>query len=305
VKALEQNQDVEDQSLNEGSLNEGDDGQNDADEESNTEEAEIILQKAKQEASGRKFLKKFLGKPNPNKSSPSSRQINCTDVVYRIGNSDMTDTYEKGGLVDRGANGGLAGKDLKVIATTDRRVDITGINDIKVDNIRIGTVGGVVKSHRGPIIAIFHQYALGDHGNSIHSSGQMESYRNKIDDRSTKVGGTQSITTIDGYDLPLDVVNGLPHLKSRPFSEREWKEYPHVVMTSDNEWNPKVLDNIISTKPNWYSSVRPPEHDVLTNPFDITGEYTKSQLEDPLVYSHLDISWGICSAQLRNLHKED
>jgi hypothetical protein len=194
-------------------------------------------------------------------------------------------------LVDRGANGGLAGKDLKVIATTDRRVDITGINDIRVDNIRIGTVGGVVKSHRGPVIAIFHQYALGYHGNSIHSSGQMESYRNKIDDRSIKVGGTQSITTIDGYVLPLDVVNGLPHLKSRPFSDREWKEYPHVVMTSDNEWNPKVLENIISTKPNSYSSVKPPEHDVLTNPFDITGEYTKSQLEDPLVYSHLDISW--------------
>jgi hypothetical protein len=175
VKALEQNQDVEDQSLNEGSLNEGDDGQNDADEESNTEEAEIILQKAKQEASGRKFLKKFLGKPNPNKSSPSSRQINCTDVVYR----DMTDTYEKGGLVDRGANGGLAGKDLKVIATTDRWVDITGINNIRVDNIRIGTVGGVVKSHRGPVIAFSHQYALGDHGNSTHSSGQMESYRKR------------------------------------------------------------------------------------------------------------------------------
>jgi hypothetical protein len=165
------------------------DGQNDADEESNAEEAEIILQKAKQEASGRKFLTKFLGKPNPNqsRSSLSSRKTQCTNVIYRIGNSDMTDKYEKGGLVDRGANGGLAGKDLKLIATTDRWVDITGINEIRVDNIRIGTVGGVVKTHRGPVIAIFHQYALGAHGNSIHSSGQMESYRNKIDDRSIKV----------------------------------------------------------------------------------------------------------------------
>jgi hypothetical protein len=69
-------------------------------------------------------------------------------------------------LVDRGANGGLAGKDVKVIAMTER-----WINDIRDDNIRIDTVGGIAKSHKGPAIAIFHQYALGEHGSSIHSSG--------------------------------------------------------------------------------------------------------------------------------------
>jgi hypothetical protein len=37
----------------------------------------------------------------------------------------------------------------------------------------------------------------------------------------------------------------------------EWQDLPHVVMTSDVEWDPSVLDDIISTKPNWYASIKP------------------------------------------------
>jgi hypothetical protein len=246
-------------------------------------------------------------KPSPAKNKPIERNIKCTRVIYRVTNNDIP---EKGGLVDRGAHGGLAGRDLRIISTTDRWVDITGINDIRIDNIRIGTVGGVVKTQKGPVIAIFHQHALGDHGNSIHSSGQMEYYRNCIDDRSMKVGGTQSITTIDGYVLPLDIINGLPHMMARPFSDREWDDYPHVVMTSDGDWNPTVLDNIISNKPNWYAEIDPKSNDTVNNPFNEVGEYMEGHREDPFVYArtgtvdHIEIPWQLCSSQLRHLHKE-
>ena len=276
-------------------------------EDQQTDEAEIILQQAQREASGRPFLTKFLGKKHSKNQSP--RHLHCTRIVYKVSNVSPPNVDELGGLVDRGANGGLAGKDLSRIAITDRRVDITGINDIRVDNIPIGTVGGVVKTHKGPAIAIFHQYALGDHGNSIHSSVQMESYKNQIDDRSAKVGGTQSITTIDGYVLPLDIINGLPRLRTRPFTDREWEDYPHIVMTSDIDWDPTVLDNVISTQPNWYASIDPKEKDVTNNPFNDIGEYTRQQPEEPFLYASLDISgeipWNLCVAQLRNLHKED
>jgi hypothetical protein len=276
-------------------------------EDQQTDEAEIILQQAQREASGRPFLTKNLGKKHSKNQSP--RSLHCTRIVYKVSNVSPPNVDELGGLVDRGANGGLAGKDLSRIAITDRRVDITGINDIRVDNIPIGTVGGVVKTHKGPAIAIFHQYALGDHGNSIHSSVQMESYKNQIDDRSAKVGGTQSITTIDGYVLPLDIINGLPRLRTRPFTDREWEDYPHIVMTSDIDWDPTVLDNVISTQPNWYASIDPKEKDVINNPFNDIGEYTRQQPEEPFLYASLDISgeipWNLCVAQLRNLHKED
>jgi hypothetical protein len=125
-----------------------------------------------------------------------------------------------------------------------------------------------------------------------------------------KVGGTQSITTIDGYVLPLDIINGLPHMMARPFSDREWDDYPHVVMTSDGDWNPTVLDNIISNKPNGYAEIDPKSNDTVNNPFNEVGEYMEGHREDPFVYArtgtvdHIEIPWQLCSSQLRHLHKE-
>jgi hypothetical protein len=58
-------------------------------------------------------------------------------------------------------------------------------------------------THKGPAIGIFRQYAYHGHKCSIHSSGQFEAYKNKVDDRSMKVGGKQCIRTNDGYVIPL------------------------------------------------------------------------------------------------------
>ena len=63
-------------------------------------------------------------------------------------------------LVDRGANGGVAGDDVRVIFKTSRTVDIKGIDNHQVIDVPIGTVGGVVTTQKGPVIAILHQYAL-------------------------------------------------------------------------------------------------------------------------------------------------
>ena len=55
-------------------------------------------------------------------------------------------------LVDRGANGGVAGDDVRVIFKTSRTVDIKGIDNHQVVDIPIGTVGGVVTTQKGPVI---------------------------------------------------------------------------------------------------------------------------------------------------------
>ena len=49
------------------------------------------------------------------------KEIACDGVLFNAVNGH-------GALVDRGANGGLAGKEVRVIATTDRCVDISGID---------------------------------------------------------------------------------------------------------------------------------------------------------------------------------
>ena len=72
-------------------------------------------------------------------------------------------------------------------------------------------------------IAIFHQYAYTGKGKSIHSSLQLESFKQDVNDKSIKVtGGLQRIQTIDGYAIPLNIKNGLPYVIMRPYTDTEW-----------------------------------------------------------------------------------
>jgi hypothetical protein len=63
-------------------------------------------------------------------------------------------------LIDQGAYGGVAGKDVRIIFTTPRSVDTKGIDNHQVPNVPISTVGGVISTHHGNDVGIFHQYAI-------------------------------------------------------------------------------------------------------------------------------------------------
>jgi len=92
-------------------------------------------------------------------------------------------------LVDRGANGGMAGEDVMIIERGERYATVNGIDGHTVQDLLICTVAAQVKSNKGPIILIMHQYAYLGKGKTIHSSGQIEYYKNAVDDKSSKVGG--------------------------------------------------------------------------------------------------------------------
>jgi hypothetical protein len=75
-------------------------------------------------------------------------------------------------------------------------LEIKGIDNLHVNDIGIGTVGGVVQTQRGPVIDIMHKYALLGKNLSIHSPCQLEWYKNDFNDISIHVpGGLQQITT--------------------------------------------------------------------------------------------------------------
>ena len=69
--------------------------------------------------------------------------------------------------------GGLAGSDVRVIHphANPRLVDVSSIDSHQVTDLPILTVGGIVPSQQGNIIAIMHQYAYLGEGKTIHSSG--------------------------------------------------------------------------------------------------------------------------------------
>ena len=120
-------------------------------------------------------------------------------------------------LVDRGANGGLAGADMRILQNTDTKINIVGIDDHEMTGLDVVTAAAVYDTQKGPVIGIFHEYAHLGKGRSIHAAGQMEWFNCKVDDRSKVVGGTQRIETPVGYVYPLSIVSGLFYMHSSRF----------------------------------------------------------------------------------------
>ena len=147
-------------------------------------------------------------------------------------------------LVDRGANGGLAGSDMRVIHKSQRKINIQGIDNHEVTGLDVVTAATLLNTSQGKVIGIFNEYAYLGKGSSIHSSGQLEWFKTTVDEKSVKVGGTQLITTLDGYSVHLLIKDGLAYATSlgRP-TDQDMDTYPHVFFTSPDEWDPSVLDH--------------------------------------------------------------
>ena len=173
------------------------------------------------------------------------------NVTHRASAFSSKRKEGRGSLMDRGANGGIAGNDVVVIHEYDKEVDVTGIDNHEISGMKIVDALGKIITQRGPAIAILRQYAYYGKGRTIHSVVQMEYFGNKVDDRSKHAGGRQCIELVEGYVAPIDIINGLPYLKMVVPTKQEIEDLPHVALTSGEEWNPKVLDCTISDDPTW------------------------------------------------------
>lgn len=177
-----------------------------------------------------------------------------TSALFSI--SSCHASGHKGSLVDCGANGGIAGDDVRIIAKTDRSVDIQGIDNHRINEIPIVTAGGVITTQKGPVIAIMHQYAYTGKDKSIHSCAQMEVHKQTVHDKSTKVGGKQHVETLDGYIIPLNIRSRLPYMSIRPFTNREWDDLPHIILTADVDWDPSILDCELEDGEEWFDTMQ-------------------------------------------------
>ena len=101
----------------------------------------------------------------------------------------------------------------------------------------------LVETNHGIVNLIMNEYACYGKGQTIHSSGQIEWFKNSVDDRSVQVGGKQRIYTIDGYSMPLTCRGGLMYLSilGKP-TDKDLERYPAVHLTRPHEWDPSVLD---------------------------------------------------------------
>ena len=84
---------------------------------------------------------------NSSQHSPRKIQVQQRYVFARANQS----THH---LIDRGANGGLAGADMRVLQKTHRKINIVGIDDHELTGLNV-TAAALLDTQKGPIIGIF------------------------------------------------------------------------------------------------------------------------------------------------------
>ena len=189
-------------------------------------------------------------------------------VRYNVGQHESV-SLDKA-LVDLGANGGVCGNDMLVLEGSERFVDVSGLAGHRENQLRVVTSQALITTHRGNAIAIFHQMALLGKGKSILSCIKMEHYGAEINDKSRRLPGRKQRVLIYGYQLPLDIHNGLPYLRCRVPTTAEVNTLPHIIMTSDIDWDPSVYDNIIDDMDVFFDTN---EDEVYDSAFDAQGNY--------------------------------
>ena len=197
-------------------------------------------------------------------------------------------------LVDHGTNGGLAGSDMHVIHRTNRKINIQGIDNHEVTGLDVVTDATLLNTSQGKVIGIFNEYAYLGKGSSIHSSGQLEWFKTNVDEKSVKVGGSQLITTLDGYSVPLIIKDGLAYATSigRP-TDLDMDTYPHVFFTSPDEWDPSVLDHD-PPHPDGLDPSQVPDQPFGDPMFDACGDFNKHIISN--LNTLLDAPPGDCGS---------
>jgi hypothetical protein len=103
--------------------------------------------------------------------------------------------------------------------------------------------------------------------------------QNEVNDKSINVpGGLQRIQTLDGYIIPLTIKDGLARLSIRPYTDKEWEDLTHAILTSEVEWDPSVLDHDFKEDEQWRAV---PEVESSFNEF---GDYKHCVIVQHLEY---------------------
>ena len=76
------------------------------------------------------------------------RQMNA-HITYHVAQAKQA---KHGSLVDRGANGGLAGSDVRVLSTSSRKCTVTGIDNHEIPRLNLVQCAALVETNHGMVI---------------------------------------------------------------------------------------------------------------------------------------------------------
>jgi hypothetical protein len=178
------------------------------------------------------------------------QKLNMMRINYRINVTSTTGGNYS--LLDHGSNGGLFGSDVHILHHTIQRVTITGI-----DNLEVGEYPFALEQDMVSLIVV-QPYPLSI---NMHILVRVRPYNCQANLNHSNLQLTKDHAELEeinilqpqnGYFIPLNIIQGLPHFFCPP-TDQEIDDLPHILMTSDLDWDPSSLDNKIDTNYNsWY-----------------------------------------------------
>ena len=170
---------------------------------------------------------------------------------------------------------------MRILSRSSRKCTVTGIDSHELQGLDVVQCAALVETNHGIVNPIMNEYACYGMGHTIRSSGQIEGFKNSVDDKSVQVGGKQRICTIDGCGMPLTCRGGLMFLSilGKP-TDTDLERYPAVHLTGPHQWDPSVLDYTHPPgdgEPPWSND--PDERSAFDPNFDEFGDGTQRAIQ--------------------------
>ena len=186
----------------------------------------------------------------------------------------------------------------QMCSRSSRKCTVTGIDSHELKGLDVVQCAALVETNHGIVNLIMNEYACYGKGHTTHSSGQIEWFKNSVDDRSVQVGGKQRICTIDGYAMPLTCRGGLMYLSivGKP-TDKDLERYPAVHLTGPHEWDPSVSGD---GEPPWSNDPR--ERFAFDPNFDEFGDYAQRAIQTLSILDDSSSRITPCPTLMTNQH---
>ena len=226
------------------------------------------------------------------------RNKNKTDNGQEDSDSDVEDDIhvQEEVLIDSGADTSCLGPAFRVIATTDRIVDIVGYDENKVAvDLPIGDGVTLATNAEGEKVLLrVNEAIINANCKSILSVDQMRHYDIDVNEKPKRYGGKQNLVTLEEQELPLRYKESLVWLKIERPSKEDLTSYPIIQLTSDQPWDPgNQCDDERAANPTRMRP-KPPEverirqclgwkpHEVVEKTMKATTQYVRNSLRLPM-----------------------
>ena len=105
---------------------------------------------------------------------------------------------------------------MRVLSHTGHKINIVGIDFHELTGLDVVTAASLLDTNPGKVIGIFNEYAFLGKGNSIHSPGQIEYSKTRVDDKSINVEASKDWR--HWKDMPYPSSSRMAWQTSRPLT---------------------------------------------------------------------------------------